>query len=290
MGWGTRPADVEPYLPHGARFVPLEGVGHFVHIEQPRLVADLVLDFLGVRRDRPTTVTLRHARIDLALHRVRDGEGRPLLLLHGLGEARRPRCPSVLDRWPGPVWGLDFTGHGASTVPIGGGYTAEILLADADAALAHIGEATVLGRGLGAWIALLLIGGARPDRGRRRGAGRRTRVHRRRRAARLDLRDRRRRRRRGDPDASPDPFALIELTRDVRPARLRHRRSCGSPSRGRRCPSRSSSRRCRDPSGWRPSRPSPVWSSAPCPRRSTCLLDRRLRPRREALSRTAPLA
>jgi pimeloyl-ACP methyl ester carboxylesterase len=25
----------------------LEGVGHFVHIEQPRLVADLVLEFLA---------------------------------------------------------------------------------------------------------------------------------------------------------------------------------------------------------------------------------------------------
>ncbi len=47
MGWGTQPDDVVPYLPAGARFVPLEGVGHFVHIEQPRLVADLVLDFLS---------------------------------------------------------------------------------------------------------------------------------------------------------------------------------------------------------------------------------------------------
>lgn len=47
MGWGTRPPDVEPNLPPGARFVPLEGVGHFVHIEQPRLIADLILDFLG---------------------------------------------------------------------------------------------------------------------------------------------------------------------------------------------------------------------------------------------------
>ncbi len=36
-----------PYLPPGAVFVPLEGVGHFVHIEQPRVVADLVLDFLS---------------------------------------------------------------------------------------------------------------------------------------------------------------------------------------------------------------------------------------------------
>lgn len=47
MGWGTEPDDVIPYLPSGARFVPLEDVGHFVHIEQPRLVADLVLEFLA---------------------------------------------------------------------------------------------------------------------------------------------------------------------------------------------------------------------------------------------------
>ncbi|MBK9179730.1 MAG: alpha/beta hydrolase [Acidimicrobiales bacterium] len=47
MGWGTVPADVEPFLPPGARFVPLADTGHFVHIERPRLVADLVLEFLS---------------------------------------------------------------------------------------------------------------------------------------------------------------------------------------------------------------------------------------------------
>ncbi len=47
MGWGTQPDDVTPYLPPGAVFAPMEGVGHFVHIEQPRAVADLVLDFLS---------------------------------------------------------------------------------------------------------------------------------------------------------------------------------------------------------------------------------------------------
>jgi pimeloyl-ACP methyl ester carboxylesterase len=47
MGWGTRPADVDPYLPPGGRLEALDGVGHFVHIEQPRRVADLVLEFLG---------------------------------------------------------------------------------------------------------------------------------------------------------------------------------------------------------------------------------------------------
>jgi len=48
MGWGTRPSDVEPYLPAGARLVAMEDVGHFVHIERPREVADLVAEFLGV--------------------------------------------------------------------------------------------------------------------------------------------------------------------------------------------------------------------------------------------------
>jgi pimeloyl-ACP methyl ester carboxylesterase len=52
MGWGSRPEDVRPYLPPGAEFHALDGVGHFVHVEQPRLVADLVLDFLDRRTDR----------------------------------------------------------------------------------------------------------------------------------------------------------------------------------------------------------------------------------------------
>ena len=47
MGWGSRPEDVVRYLPPGARFEALSGVGHFVHIEQPRLIADLVLEFLS---------------------------------------------------------------------------------------------------------------------------------------------------------------------------------------------------------------------------------------------------
>ncbi len=47
MGWGTLPEHVTRYLPPDARFETLEGVGHFVHIEQPRLVADLVLEFLS---------------------------------------------------------------------------------------------------------------------------------------------------------------------------------------------------------------------------------------------------
>jgi pimeloyl-ACP methyl ester carboxylesterase len=164
-----------------------------------------------------SSVVLRHGQIRLALHQVRNGDGLPLLLLHGLGEHTPDELPGYIAQWPGPIWGLDFTGHGGSTVPTGGGYTAEILLADADAALAHLGQATVFGRGLGAWIALLLAG-ARPaavrgailydgpgligggnepgssfvieaPAGVRSGPDRRT----------------------------PDPFALAELVRDVRP-------------------------------------------------------------------------
>ena len=48
MGWGVKPADVEPYLPMGAEFHALE-TGHFVHIEQPAAVAEIVLDFLARR-------------------------------------------------------------------------------------------------------------------------------------------------------------------------------------------------------------------------------------------------
>src|SRR5688572_14199327 len=105
---------------------------------------------------------LKHNRIELALHRLRAGQGRALLLLHGLGERSPELVPEELAGWPGPIHALDFTGHGASTVPRGGGYTCELLMADADVALARLGEATVVGRGLGAYIALLIAGG-RPE-------------------------------------------------------------------------------------------------------------------------------
>jgi len=47
MGWDTCAADVRPFLPPGARVLELAGAGHFVHIEQPQRVAELVLDFLA---------------------------------------------------------------------------------------------------------------------------------------------------------------------------------------------------------------------------------------------------
>jgi pimeloyl-ACP methyl ester carboxylesterase len=50
MGWGTTPDDVYPYLPRGARFETLADSGHFVHIEQPARVAELVLEHLGSSR------------------------------------------------------------------------------------------------------------------------------------------------------------------------------------------------------------------------------------------------
>ena len=110
---------------------------------------------------------LVHGKVRLALHRLtaEAGAGRadtPLLILHGLGEQSPPAVPAWAAAWPGPVHALDFTGHGGSTVPRGGGYTAEALMGDADAALAHLGPCTVLGRGLGAYVALL-IAGARPQ-------------------------------------------------------------------------------------------------------------------------------
>jgi pimeloyl-ACP methyl ester carboxylesterase len=103
-------------------------------------------------------ITLRHNKIDLALHELRPSTGPALLLLHGLGEHSPKDVPAWAASWPGAVWALDFTGHGASTIPVGGGYGAEVLMGDADAALEHIGPATVLGRGLGGYVAMLTAG------------------------------------------------------------------------------------------------------------------------------------
>lgn len=161
----------------------------------------------------PRTRLLTHGKVALALHELRAaGDGTPLLLLHGLGERSPVELPPELAAWPGPVYALDFTGHGASTLPKGGGYTAEVLMADADAALAQLGRATLVGRGLGAYVALLLAG-ARPQEvrgvilrdgpGLAGGGGRP-----------------------GTPSVAwpdptdagpPDPFALVELSKDVRP-------------------------------------------------------------------------
>ena len=160
----------------------------------------------------PTRV-LHHYKVDLALHQLRDhGDAHPLLLLHGLGERTPDRLPGPVSAWPGPVWGLDFAGHGGSTIPRGGGYTAELLMGDADAAVAALGPLTVCGRGIGAYVALL-IAGARPNEVRGAvladgsglaGGGTSP----------------------GSPvvitpaegsGRTPDPLALLELSRDVRP-------------------------------------------------------------------------
>jgi pimeloyl-ACP methyl ester carboxylesterase len=161
----------------------------------------------------PDPVWLRHNLVNLALHRLADGEShRPLLLLHGLGEASPSVVPAWAATWPGPVHALDFTGHGRSTVPGGGGYTAEVLMGDADAALAVLGPSTILGRGLGAYVALL-IAGARPQLVRGAvlcdgpglyggGDGPTSTVI-------FTIDD--------AAPVPPDPWALIELSRDVRP-------------------------------------------------------------------------
>ncbi len=104
---------------------------------------------------------IRHATLDLALHEVQAGTGVPLLLLHELGGASGTWASDGLDG-AGPVFALDFVGHGDSEWRPGGGYTPELFAADADAALAALGPCRIAGTGLGAYVAVLLAG-ARPE-------------------------------------------------------------------------------------------------------------------------------
>jgi pimeloyl-ACP methyl ester carboxylesterase len=159
---------------------------------------------------------LTHAKAKLALHELRAGPGPWLLLLHELGAASPTALPEELAAWPGAVAALDFTGHGASTLPRGGGYTSEVLMGDADTALSALGRATLLGRGVGAYVALLLAG-ARPrevrgailcDGAGLAGGGERPRD------ARLAVLDPAAALREG---TAPDPFAELELGREIRP-------------------------------------------------------------------------
>lgn len=102
---------------------------------------------------------LPQGRLRLALHTLRDQRPRDtagaLLLLHGLGERSPGAVPDYVNTWPGAVFALDFTGHGASSVPQGGGYACEALMLDAVAAVDTIGPCILLGRGLGAYVALM---------------------------------------------------------------------------------------------------------------------------------------
>jgi pimeloyl-ACP methyl ester carboxylesterase len=159
-------------------------------------------------------VLLRHNKIRLALHHLREGEGRPLLHLHGLGERSPDQVPDHLAAWPGPVWALDLSGHGDSDVALGAGYFCEALMGDVDMAIAHLGPVTIYGRGLGAYVGLLAAGGrAEQVRGAiladgpgLAGGGATpaspaivTAVS------------------PPPPGGTPDPWAVYELTRDVRP-------------------------------------------------------------------------
>jgi pimeloyl-ACP methyl ester carboxylesterase len=47
LGWGTQPEDVLSHLPPSGRLEVLEGAGHFIHIEQPDRVLELVLEHVA---------------------------------------------------------------------------------------------------------------------------------------------------------------------------------------------------------------------------------------------------
>ena len=46
MAWGTKPEEIRHLFPSTGRLEVFEDAGHFIHIEQPHAVAEMVLDFL----------------------------------------------------------------------------------------------------------------------------------------------------------------------------------------------------------------------------------------------------
>jgi pimeloyl-ACP methyl ester carboxylesterase len=102
---------------------------------------------------------LQHGRVSIELHTLKGGQGRPLLLLHALGASAETWPTAALSWSHGPIYALDFAGHGSSGHVRGGAYYPEYFLADADLALAQIDEACVLvGAGIGAYVAMMLAG------------------------------------------------------------------------------------------------------------------------------------
>ena len=105
---------------------------------------------------------LEHGRVSIELHTLKSAKGSPLLLLHALGGSANGWSDAVLDWDEGPVYALDFAGHGKSGHVRGGAYYPEYFLAEADLALDQIGvPCAVIGAGVGAYVALMLAGARR---------------------------------------------------------------------------------------------------------------------------------
>jgi pimeloyl-ACP methyl ester carboxylesterase len=100
---------------------------------------------------------LASGRGEIALHELRPGPGPALLALHALGGSARDFAAHAAS-WPGRVFALDLPGHGDSAWMRGGSYSPELCAAAADDALAELGDACLVGAGLGAYVALLLAG------------------------------------------------------------------------------------------------------------------------------------
>ncbi|MDG1959762.1 MAG: alpha/beta hydrolase [Candidatus Binatia bacterium] len=105
---------------------------------------------------------LLNGRTSLHLSHLREGTGTPLLLLHELFTSS-DRWSEQEILWEGPVWALDFGGHGSSDWRAGGAYYPELFATDVDSALEEIGPTCVAGAGLGAYVALL-VAGARTEK------------------------------------------------------------------------------------------------------------------------------
>ncbi len=121
MGWGTLPEDVEPYLPAGR---PVRGARRRRPLRPHRAAASASptsswsswRDGTSYRR-RLTPRTDRAGPAPPALARRRAGR---CCCCTGWASAPPRRFPATSRPGREPIVGLDFTGHGGSTIPVGG--------------------------------------------------------------------------------------------------------------------------------------------------------------------------
>jgi pyruvate dehydrogenase E2 component (dihydrolipoamide acetyltransferase) len=117
-----------------------------------RIRAQDILFAAGSRREVPSGATATW---------LREGEGVPIVLIHGFGSETASWRPflAAFDH-PGPVLSLDLPGHGAAVDAVAGGFDDLVAYAQAQLGLHGVSMAHLVGHSLGGAVATALAAGS----------------------------------------------------------------------------------------------------------------------------------